>query len=1106
MRRVLGHSLSATLLVILTATAAAAQATAQISGTVTDASGGVLPGASVTATQTDTGFKREAITDAAGLFSFPGVPIGPYKLDVALQGFRTSVSTGIVLQVNSNQVVPVTLALGEVAESVTVEARAQLVETRNLGVGQVMDNRRILDLPLNGRNPADLLQYLPASVPQVQILASSVMGGSNGGQAYSLGGGLAFGVTYVLDGAMHNDPRSNLNLPLPFPDALQEFQAETNALTAQNGMHSSGAVNAVTKSGTNAFRGDLFEFFRHHNFNATDPFATRNPDGSRKDDGLKRNQYGATIGGPVKTDRLFFFFGYQGTNTTVNPSDNRAFVPTAAMLAGDFTAFASPACNAGVQRNLAAPFVANRVNPALFSKAALNITGKLPTTADPCGLLQYGLPSATDEGQYITKIDYTISDKHTAFGRYIATTQLSPAPFTLESAQQDVLTTRIGGRDNRADSVTLGENYVVSSTTLNSVRFAYNRTHITRPNIDFFSAQDVGINSYSYLPHYMLLTVTGGFILGTGTETPTDILTPSWQVSDDFTLVRGGHQYVVGGSFARWRSESHGNVRSPGQFTIDGTVTGLGLSDFLLGRMGTNALVQAAPNTLDMKQTYVGLYAQDTWRAGPRLTVNYGVRWEPFFPQQLRNGAVYQFDMGRFTSGTRSTVFPNAPAGLYFPGDAGFPTQAGMLTDWNNLGPRVGVAWDPIGDGRTSVRASYGKSYEFVNGQFHLNTSVAPPWGSEVRLNAPPGGLDNPFLGNPGGQTNIFPVTFDQNAAFSLNGPFLALTNDVVSTNVHSFNVTVERQLTARWFATAGYVGSRTNNIWESTPLNNARLIPVPGSNAAPSIANTNNRRPLALIDPNNGKYYAQLDQYISDGRQTYHGLLLSLRGGTRLTTVNANYTLSHCYGSPEGGGGSTTNVSTGYNIPSNPGFDDGNCTADRLHNFALTASAQSPRFDNSAMRVAFSDWRLVAGFRKTTGPWLTILTGNDIALNGQPATQRGNQVLGDPYADMSINPANGGMRFLNPAAFAQPAAGTLGTSPRNSVRGMGTRNLDMSLTRIVRVTGAHDIEVRVDAFNVFNWLQWGQPATALNNPATFGLITAAGPPRVMQFAIKYRF
>jgi Carboxypeptidase regulatory-like domain/TonB dependent receptor-like, beta-barrel len=1106
MKRLLSFLVCGGVLVMLPATNVLAQATAQITGTVKDASGGVLPGASVSATQTETGFKREVVTDADGLFSFPGIPVGPYKLEVTLQGFRTSVQTDIVLQVNSNPVVPVTLALGEIAETITVQANAQVVETRSLGVGQVMDNKRILDLPLNGRNPADLLQYLPASVPQVQVLASSTMGGSGGGQAYSVAGGLAFGVAYVLDGAMHNDPRNNLNLPLPFPDALQEFQAATSALTAQNGMHSGAAVNAVTKSGTNAFRGDLFEFFRHHSFNATDPFATKNDDGSRKDDGLKRNQYGATIGGPIKTDRLFFFFGYQGTNTTVNPTDNRAFVPTDAMLAGDFTAFASPACNAGVQRNLGAPFVGNRVSPALFSKAALNITSRLPTTTDPCGLLQYGLPSATDEGQYVTKIDYTFNNRHTLFGRYIATTQFSPPPFTLASAQQNVLATRIGGRDNKANSFTLGENYVISSSTLNAVRFAYNRTNISRPDINFFSAPEVGINSYSYLQHYMLLTVTGGFTLGTGTETPTNIVTPSWQISDDLTLVRGGHQYVVGGSFARWSTESHGNVRSPGQFTIDGTQTGLGLADFLLGKMGTNALVQAAPNTLDMRQAYVGLYAQDTWRVGPRLTLNYGVRWEPFFPQQLVNGAVYQFDMARFRAGTKSTVFPNAPAGLYFPGDPGFPSQAGMPTDWNNLGPRVGLAWDPLGDGKTSVRASYGKSYEFVNGQFHLNTSVAPPWGSEVRLNAPPGGLDNPFLGNPGGQTNIFPVTFDQNATFSLNGPFLSLTNSMESTSVHSFNVTVERQLAGRWFASAGYIGSRTSNIWESTPLNNAVFGPVPGTNAAPSIANTNNRRPLNAIDPSNGKYYAALDQYVSDGSQRFNGLLLSVRGGTRLTTVNANYTLSHCYGSPEGGGASTTNVSVGYNIPSNPGFDDGNCAADRLHNFSLTASVQSPRLDNRAMRTVFSDWRLVGGYRKTTGPWLTVNTGADIALNGQAGTQRANQVLDDPYADMSINPANGAMRFLNPAAFAQPAAGTLGTSARNGIRGMGTRSLDLSLTRVIRVAGTQDVEVRVDAFNAFNWFQWGQPSTALNNLATFGQITSAGAPRAMQFAIKYRF
>lgn len=1097
---------SGLIVVLLSATSSMAQSTAEISGTVKDSSGAVLPGANVTAIQTETGFKRETVSNGEGLFAFPGIPIGPYRLEVMLQGFRPSVQTGIVLQVNSHPIVPITLELGALAEAITVTATTQTVETRALGISQVMDNKRIVELPLNGRNVADLVTLLPAAVAQPQNNSTSrSMGGTQGGQAYSLAGGLSFGLSWVLDGATHNNPYDNLNLPLPFPDAIQEFSAETSTMTAQNGTHSGGAVNFVTKSGTNSFRGDLFEFFRHHSLNATDPFATKKADGARKDDGLKRNQYGVTLGGPIVSNRLFFFGGYQGTNTTINPTDSRAFVPTPAMLTGDFTAFASPACNAGVQRNLGLPFVGNRVDPALFSRAALAITSRIPTTTDPCGLVQYGVPAQTDEWQGVAKIDQTINEKHSLFGRYIATSQFTPPPFSLDAAEQNLLVTRIGGRDNMSQTLTLGENYVISSTTLNQLRFAYNRTDIHRTSTDFFSAPEVGINVYSYMPHYMLLSVTGGFQLGGGTESESKFTTPLWQISDDFTLVRGSHQYAFGGTYSSWSSLSLANVRSPGQFTVDGTITGLGLADFLLGRLGTNGLVQAAPNTLDMEAKSLGLYGQDSWKIGSRLTLNYGLRWEPFFPQQLVNGAVYQFNMARFTAGTKSTVFPNGPAGLIFPGDAGFPSQAGMKTDWNNFGPRVGLAWDPVGDGKTSVRVAYGKAYDFVNAQFHLNTSVAPPWGSEVRLNNPPGGLDNPFVGS--GQTNIFPVTFDQNAPFSPNGPFLSLSNDLIATNVHSYNVSVERQITGRWFGSVGYVGSRTNNIWESAPLNNSLFVPVPGTGAAPSVANTNNRRPLTIADPVNGRFYGPLDIYVSDGSQHYNGMLLQVRGGTSLTTMNANYTLSHCYGSPDGNGGGTTNVSVGYNKPSDPGYDDGNCTADRLHNFSFTGSVMSPRLNNKAMRTALSDWRLVGGYRWTTGPWLTVSTGADIALNGQTGTQRANQILSDPYGDMSINPLNGGMRFLNSAAFQQPAQGTLTTSQsRNGIRGMRQRNLDLSLTRVVRVTDAQNIEVRVDAFNAFNWFQWGQPATALNNTATFGQITTAGPPRVLQLGIKYQF
>jgi hypothetical protein len=1103
------------LIVFLSVTTAWAQggATAQIGGTVKDSSGGVLPGADVTVTQTDTAFKRSVVTDSNGAFTFPGIPIGPYRLEVMLQGFRSFAQTGIVLQVNDSPVIPVALSLGAVAETITVQANATMVETRNLGVGQVMDNKRILDLPLNGRNPADLIQFLPAVVPQpLNNATSRSMGGATGGLSFSVAGGLSFGLAYVLDGATHNNPYDNLNLPLPFPDALQEFKAETSALTAQNGMHSGGAVNAVTKSGTNQYRGDVFEFFRHHGLNATDPFAAKNADGSRKDDGLKRNQYGATFGGPIKTDKLFFFAGYQGTNTRVNPTDNRAFVPTAAMLTGDFTAYASAACNSGTAKTLGAPFVGNRIDPSKFSPAALKITSRLPLSTDPsgCGLVQFGQPASLDDGQYVGKVDYQVSNQHSFFGRYIGTTQFNAPPYSLPAAQQNLLVTRTGGRDNFAQTFTVGENYVISPTTLNAVRFALNRTAIHRTSTDFFSAPEVGIPIYSYLPHYMLLTVTNAFSLGGGTEVESTYATNEWQASDDVTLVRGSHQFAVGVNVSHWTSLSLANVRSPGQLSVDGAATGLPLADFLVGKLAANnGLQQAAPNTLDMAQTYLGVYAQDTWRMGPRVTLNYGVRWEPFFPQQLVNGAVYQYDQTRFNQNVHSTVFPGAPAGLYFPGDAGFPTKAGMLTQWKNLGPRVGIAWDPTGTGKTSVRASYGKSYEFVNAQFHLNTSVAPPWGSEVRLNAPPGGLDNPFLGSPGGQTNIFPIPnplTKDNAVFSINGPYESLNNDMTSTSVHSWNVTIERQIASRWLVSAGYVGSRTNNIWESTPLNNALFVTVNGQ--APTATNINARRPLTLADPGNGRYYGILDSYVTDGTQRYNGMLLSVRRTAGLVTFNANYALSHCYGSPDGSGGGTPNPGTGYNIPSNPGFDNGNCTADRLQNFTTTAGIESPRFERPGLRAVASGWRLVGNFRALTGPWLTISTGQDIALNGQAGTQRANQILDNPYADQSINPANGGIRFLNPLAFAQPAAGTLGSSARNSVRGPGSKIVDLALARNFRLPKQQSVEVRAEAFNAFNWFQWGQPSTARNS-TTFGQITSTAfgsTPRVIQFGVKYAF
>ena len=319
--------------------------TAQITGRVTDQSGAVLPGAEIKATQTATGAVRTAVSAEDGGYVLTNLPVGPYTVEVSLPGFRTYVQAGIVLQVGSNPAINAVLQVGQVTEAIEVQADAAMVETQSTGLGTVIDNSRVLELPLNGRNPTELI--LLSGMANVGGPADTALRtlAPYPGIAVSVAGGVGSGVLFLLDGTIHNETHTALNLPLPFPDALQEFKVETSALPAQYGDHAAATVNAVTKSGTNNVHGDLFEFVRNGVFNARNFFAAQR-------DTLKRNQFGGTVGGPIRKNKLFFFAGYQGTVERSQPPTSIAYVPTPAMLAGDFTAVASPACNGGRQVNL----------------------------------------------------------------------------------------------------------------------------------------------------------------------------------------------------------------------------------------------------------------------------------------------------------------------------------------------------------------------------------------------------------------------------------------------------------------------------------------------------------------------------------------------------------------------------------------------------------------------------------------------------------------------------------------------------------------------------------------------------------------------------------
>jgi hypothetical protein len=1096
MKRFVGSCSVGALILLLTSATAWAQ-TAEVSGRVTDESGAVLAGVTVTVTQIDTGFTRTVVTDGSGAYVMPNLPTGPYRLEATLQGFRAYVRTGIVLQVASSPVIDPVLAIGDLAESVTVEATVPLVDVRSAGISDVVEQDRIVELPLQGRQVTDLIVLAGAAV-QTRVADARDTPGSVG---IGVAGGIAFGVGYLHDGAIHNDSYNNLNLPLPFPDALQEFRVATSGLSAQNGMHSGASVNAVTKSGTNRFSGNAFEFLRDKRFNATNPFAAVGPDGRRRDDGLRRNQFGGTLGGPILRDRLFFFGAYQKTRSRQTPSDIKAWVPTAAMLAGDFTAYASPACNGGRQIALRAPFVNNRVSPAQFSPAAMNIARRLPGTDDPCGAITYGAPADDDEWQGAAKIDYQMSANHSLFGRYLHTDSRALAAWPRTT---NILTSAVRGRPKTsiAKSLTLGDTLVLGSNMINSFRAAFNRTHVDINMAPFLDAPTAGVRMYTYIPGAMVLNITGGFSIGTGGSIYQYVDGDTYQVGDDFTMVRGSHQIAFGGSLSYWDSYQLINGRSPGDFTFNGSRTGLGLADFLVGQLFR--LEHGAPGILPLDQTYIGVYAQDAWRANDRVTFNAGIRWEPFFGQNIQNGSISNFSVDNWRRGVRTTKYVNAPPGMLYPGDPDFPPgNSAMNKQWWNLSPRVGVAWDVHGNGRMAIRSSYGLAYDFMTAAYLYIAASAPPFANRLRLEAV--SFDDPYANVPGGDLNPIPQVPPPGAPYPQYGSFGAMNPDINSPRVQSWNVTLERQVGTVWQAAVSYLGNHTDRLWGQVAINPGVFLGLdpctlqgvfyPTCTAA---TNLDQRRVLSLENPQAARLIGPVDLFDSVGTSDYHGIKLSVRRTAATgVSLNGNYTLSRCEGNTLPNG--FPQISNGYLKPDDPDFDRGNCPQNRTHLATLTMGFQTPRFAGAALRAVASNWRLSGILNARSGIWLDVTTGRDVAGTGIQGN-RVHQVLDDPYGAGTLE------NYLNPAAFAYPDMGTLGNMKARDIEGPGFWAADLALSRLVALGTRQNLEFRLEAFNLLNNFNWGNPITNYDS-GSFGQINSiGGDPRIIQFGLKYAF
>jgi hypothetical protein len=1074
---------------------------AEVDGYVIDPSGQAVSGAQVRLTETGTAQVHRTATDGQGRYALPNLPVGSYQLEVSATGFKNYIQSGLTLQVGNTVQTNVTMQLGSVSESVEVVANTEMVQTKDNSISQVIDQKRIVGLPLNGRNPTQLITLTGAgtTAPGGDLTGSKNIQGSNGSGTFSVAGGQANGINYLLDGGDNNDAFSNVNLPLPFPDALQEFSVQTNALPAQFGLHPGAVVNAVTKSGTNGFHGDMFEFLRNGDFNARQ-------EGTVSRDTLKRSQYGGVLGGRIVRDKLFFFGGYQGTRQRSSPPSQISFIANQAVLStGDFTSYTTPASQGGCLSSTTKqvlkdrngnPFPNNTVPVSLFDPAALLIATKyLPATTDPCGRVQYGIPANNPDDQWIGRVDYIRSDKNSMYGRYYLYDFTAPPTFN----GTNVLTTTVAGNQDRSQTATYGDTYSFSATMLNSFHATFDRRRDNRGGAaNMISPDTLGIHINQLLPNFLQVSIPSYFNVGCGTCASGHFNVNDYQLSDDFTIIRGKHQFGFGVDGRRLQLNIVNNQQSNGQFNFNGTISGNALADFLLGYQSTYN--QGNPNPNALRETVFAAYAQDTYRVTPRFTLNLGIRWEPSLPPVDAFDRGDQFQMNGFLNNVHSTVYPNAPAGMFFVGDKAENKYGAALTKshWLTTSPRIGLVWDPKGDGKQTIRSAFGLMHDTTELFFPERLTTNPPYASSVTLNNVP--FSNPWAGQPGG--NPFPGA----AIFPLAGTYVNIPPNLSPTYMMQWNLSYQRQISRDWLVTVNYLGNATRHIWGARDINPALFIPgncgVSKGKPVPcsSVGNTNQRRLLNQLNPAQGGYYSSIVQADDGGVSSYHGVLFSVEHRfAHNFTLLSNYTWSHCISDLDFQGELAGTLYQNQNYRSG---EKGSCIFDHRSIFNTSLVAVSAGFGSGFAKALTNNWQLSPIVTASSGSPFTITDGSDISLTGG-GNDRPNLVLPNAV------PANRTVKsWFNQSAFKVQPAGTFGNEGRDALNLPGTWNMDLSLSRIFKFTERWNLEVRGDAFNVLNHGNWilTSGTTQSITSTTFGQITNFSSPRIIQLAMKLNF
>lgn len=1060
---------------------------ASLNGQVTDTSGAAVTGAQISARNVDTNLAQIAISDDQGQYKISPLPPGSYSITIKKQGFETYVQAGIVLTVNQAATLnTITLKPGAVQETVNVTANAELLNTTSAEMSTMVNEAAVVQLPLNGRDPSTLV-FLAPGTSNVKNDAGTYTTGPvfPTETGASVNGGRQGSVYYLLDGVSNIDDYNMMTAPFPNADATQEFRVISNNFSAQYGFAPSGVVTIATKSGSNQFHGVAFDFLRNQDLNAKNWF-------SHVVDPLRRNQFGGGVGGPVIKNKFFFFANYQGTRASSATSGNVIYTPTAAMLAGDFS---------GITTTLKAPFAtvngkANQVSPSLFSTAAVTMAQTaLPAGVAANGAVSYtAAPTVNNFNEHTERLDYTLSDKQRLMLRSYLIGFVEP-----QSATNGNILSVVNGQKDWDYNEAFNHTWTINPSTVNVASLFWTQmsghTHAVSPDIN---GTPVCLHRYI---NVVDAPYPGGqcFISGFGVTSafttasfnPAQEVRTTFGIYDTFTKTFGKNTLSAGTNLQHELAVNIGAYPGNAGLSFNGSYTGLGLADFLLGDL--YSFSQGAGQIVDVRGWVLGLYAQDEYRLQPGLTLTLGLRWDPNTPPSSAAGWGDGFNPGQV-----STVYPTAPAGMIFPGDKGLNSGL-MPTTYNYWEPRIGVAWQPKQLPRTVFHAAFGGFTSPLSYVMYNHMALSAPFSPTYTFNgtsSTPISFANPWASYPGtGGTNPFPpfvqigyrppTTYTFLLPVSISGDF--------NTNFHlgitqSWNASVQQDLGHNLSLQLAYVGSESYHMATAMDQN-------------PGIFANGGKR---TTYPNFGNILTNF----SNGTASYQALQVSVE--KRLSynlQFQSNFTWSKSIDT-----WATGNISVGGSLLPNPfnlRFNRGNSALNVpfiwISNLVYTTPSLSGK--NALLRQVVGSWQVSAIVTSQSGTPITILGGSGNNNSGAQQSEDRANVTGQ-----SFNVRQGGRgqwinAYFNTAAFASNPAGTFGTSAKNPFPGPPINATDMGIGKNWTLVEGVRLQFRWEMFNAFNHPDFGTPVSTVG-ASNFGKITSIGfiPPRVGQGALKIEF